>query len=383
MSDLIRNSLAIKPVKPKPEISAASASVAIRWFVLIASAGLVLLCAGADTARAATAPSTGYSRLIDWIEAETAKKPLMALGELEVAFSKEAHQSNLDYIQNNPNLIAAIKSQLKSSELSWELIESKRRMLAVPERRSVYADLFETYCREVIDYLTGATGLQNPYNSIFTLDSDEVNIPDLTSEAGITALLVHNLAEEFVYTYAFHGSDQGSIAIEMNQMLYVGELGSYTSTLITHADGSFGFEPNRMTVWQNTAENPYSVLMVPAEETFHILLRAATEQAITSDLGGRKTHQEMNQIVEEWVAVEEAMAGGLVNHLLPAFLEQNVVGFQSIWIEDDLMEKSQMSRYRYLKRGIQVVKQLGITQALIIYQDNPNEFRNLVEPITR
>ena len=35
--------------------------------------------------------------------------------------------------------------------LPRQLIESKRRLLAVPEQRTAYADLFEAYCREVID----------------------------------------------------------------------------------------------------------------------------------------------------------------------------------------------------------------------------------------
>ena len=97
-------------------------------------------------------------------------------------------------------------------------------------------------------------------------------------------LLVHNLAEEYVYTYAFRGAGQTTIAIELNQKMFTGELGSYTSTLVSLDDGSIDFVPSRMTVWQNAASNPYSVLMVPVEETLHILLRSATEQAICSEL---------------------------------------------------------------------------------------------------
>lgn len=365
------------PAVKQSEISATIRTKAgwPRWLAIILVIPLMMV--GIGTVRAAPQPSSGYSGLVDWIAAEPSENPLRALGDLETAFSNQAHQSNLDYIQQNPDLIATIKSELKSTELSWELVESKRRMLAVPERRSAYAELFETYCREIIDYLMVATGLQNPFEAIFTLDPNTV--PDMTAESGVSALLVHNLAEEFVYTYAFHGSDQGSIAVELNQTLFVGELGSYTSTLITREDGSIAFEPQRMTVWQNSAANPYSVLMVPAEETFHILLRAATEQAIQSDFGNRQNHRDITQIVEEWVAVEEAIAGGLVYQLLPAFLEQHVVGFQTVWIETDLVEKDRMTRYRYLKRGIQVVKQLGVAGAMTLYQGNPNQFRALLK----
>ena len=40
--------------------------------------------------------------------------------------------------------------------------------------------------------------------------------------------------------------------------------------------------------------------------------------------------------------------------------------------------KQQMERYRYLRKGIQVVKQLGISRALTLYQGDPNEFRSMI-----
>jgi hypothetical protein len=58
--------------------------------------------------------------------------------------------------------------------------------------------------------------------------------------------------------------------------------------------------------------------------------------------------------VEEWVAVEEAIVGGLVHHLLPVFLEQHLDAFQFEWIEDDLsMKKNDMAPARVTsERGI-------------------------------
>lgn len=338
---------------------------------------MAMLTAGSLSAHAVKSVSAGYPKLIEWMLAETTDDPLMAVSDLEIGFSTKAHQSNLEYFQNNPELIHSIKSQLDTTELSWELVENRRRLLAVPEQRAHYAALFEAYCREVIDYVTVTTGLQNPYGSIFTLAGDIV--PDLSSESGITALLVHNLAEESIYTYAFQGGGAESVAVQLNQTQFTGELGSYTSHLIAREDGSLEFVPSQLTIWQNSAANPYSVLMVPVEETLHIVLRSATEQAIRADLDNpKKSEADPVGVVEEWVAVEEAMAGGLVNELLPGYLEQHVNGFQMVWIEDDLSLKQQMNRYRYLEKGIQVVKQLGVSKSLILYQDDPNEFRSLM-----
>ena len=74
------------------------------------------------------------------------------------------------------------------------------------------------------------------------------------------------------------------------------------------------------------------------------------------------------------------MAGGLVNELLPGFLAQHVEGFKREWIEDDLNLKQQMDRYRYLEKGIQVVRQLGVSKSLVLYQDNPGRFKFLMNP---
>ena len=362
------------------EKSAASHPIAgwIQLLGLIAAIPLLMINIG--LAGAATQPSVGYSRLIDWMTAEISENPLMALGGPETGFSNDAHRTNLEYFQNHPDLIHTIKAQLESTDLSWELIESKQRLLAVPERRAAYADIFEAYCRDVIDFVIATTGGQNPYNTIVTL-AEDITL-DLSTESGITVLLVHNLAEEYAYTYAFRGAGQKTIAIELNQKMFTGELGSYTSTLVSLDDGSIDFVPSRMTVWQNAASNPYSVLMVPVEETLHILLRSATEQAICSELAEDNGESpDINGIIEEWVAVEEAVAGGLVNQLLPDFLEQRLTGFKTSWIEDDLIEKKKMNRYRYLRSGIQAVTQLGVAETLDLYQYNPHKFRTLLQPI--
>ena len=89
------------------------------------------------------------------------------------------------------------------------------------------------------------------------------------------------------------------------------------------------FKRKNYTIWQNSAENPYTALMAPVEETFHIALRDYTERAILEKLQTRSTHgiAEVNRIVDEWIAVEEAIAGGLVYGLLPEFLSKKFTEF--------------------------------------------------------
>ena len=103
---------------------------------------IAILNAGALQTHAATSSFADFTKLIDWMREGTSEVPLMAVGDLEEVFSNEAHQSNLEYIHHHPELIRSIRSQLDSAELSWELTDTRRRLLAVPEKRTAYAALF-------------------------------------------------------------------------------------------------------------------------------------------------------------------------------------------------------------------------------------------------
>ena len=68
----------------------------------------------------------------------------------------------------------------------------------------------------------------------------------------------------------------------------------------------------------------------------------------------------------------------MVYGLLPEFLYNAITEFQSTWIESDLATKSTMKRYRYLKKGIQVVEDLGVKKSIHLYRENPHAFRDLL-----
>ena len=325
-------------------------------------------------------PSLDYSRLLEFIEKANVENPLYAFDNFEKELNTDVHQLNLDYLMDNPDLLAKIRLALNTEELHWKLEGSKRRLLFVPETREEYASLFKSYCTEVIDYVLAKTQLQNPFSGITNLTSE---IPEVSEKNdGITAFLVHNLAEEFVYTYGFYNHQKKKVVIELDQKSFIGEVGSYTSSVYQNEDGEFVFTKNRYTIWQNNAKNPYTALMVPVEETLHITLRNYTENAIrdklmTGDESGYNT-AEIGRIVEEWIAVEEAITGGLVYGLLPEFLTNSITSFQPDWIESDLTTKSTMKRYKYLKKGIQVVKGLGIKKSIHLYREDPQAFRDLL-----
>jgi hypothetical protein len=321
-----------------------------------------------------------YSRLLEFIETANIESPLFAFDAFEKELDAAVHRSNLEYLKDHPDLLYKIRHELNTEELQWKLENFKRRLLFVPETREEYASLFKSYCTDVIDYVLAKTQLQNPFAGITNLTSE---IPQVSgTDEGITAFLVHNLAEEFVYTYGFYNRQQKKVVIELDQKSFIGEVGSYSSILSQTGDGTFVFAKNKYTIWQNNAKNPYTALMVPVEETLHITLRDYTEAAIREKIMSqpasmRKT-AEVSRIVEEWIAVEEAITGGLVYGLLPEFLSNSITTFQPDWIASDLTAKSAMKRYRYLKKGIQVVEKLGVQESIHIYREDPQAFRDLL-----
>ena len=243
--------------------------------LLILSKILFLVSTSMSLALNEPAPTNDYSRLLEFIETTNIENPLYPFDAFENELDSTVHQLNLSYLKDHPDLLDKIRLELNTEELQWKLENFKRRLVFVPETREEYASLFKSYCTDVIDYVLMKTQLQNPFSGITNLNSDIPAVPEINE--GITAFLVHNLAKEFVYTYGFYSPHQKKVIIELGQKSFIGEVGSYTSSMSQTDDGTFVFAKNKYTIWQNNAKNPYTALMVPVEETLHITLRDYTD----------------------------------------------------------------------------------------------------------
>ena len=161
----------------------------------------------------------------------------------------------------------------------------------------------------------------------------------------------------------------------------MGEVAAYSTALSIHPDGSVEFIDSNYTIWQNSAQNPYTALMVPAEETLHILFRKYTERAIRQTLAIRdvRSKKAVQKVVNEWIAIEEAIVGGVVRVLLPRILEAYLGDLLLSWIERDFGMKAGLTQYRYLERGISVVEQIGYQGAIKLYSKDPSAFSDLLK----
>jgi hypothetical protein len=145
-------------------------------------------------------------------------------------------------------------------------------------------------------------------------------------------------------------------------------------------NGTIEFLKEKYTIWQNSATNPYTALMAPAEETLHITLRGYTENAIKKavEQSHQRSLKSMEKMVERWMAVEEAIVGGIVYWLLPRILEEHIKDLPRSFIEMDIVAKSQFEKYRHLEKGITIIEEIGYREAIRMYSKDPATFRDLL-----
>jgi hypothetical protein len=319
-----------------------------------------------------------YSRLLELIQLDDQQEPLFVFNDFEEEFDEASHRATRQYFKENPSLIQRIKDKLQGGKLRWKLKKLKHRLLFVPENRTEYATLYKDYCLNVIHAILDKTGFDNPYDSIQILKRSKPVRHE--KNEGVTVYIVHNLAKEYVGTYVFSNQTDKKVKSELKGKLYSGDVGAYTSTFVMDENGDIEFVKDKYSIWQNSATNPYTALMVPAEETLHITLREYTESAIEraveqSHDRGSKT---VEKIVEDWMAVEEAIVGGIVYRLLPSILEECIEDLSLSSIEMDLIAKSQFEKYRHLEKGITIVEEIGYREAIRMYSKDPVAFRDLL-----
>ena len=329
---------------------------------------------------AGTLPETAsnYSRLVKFIRLEDKVNPVYVFNDFEETIDKASIKDTKQYFSDRKDLIGKIKRDLGGGSLRWRLDNFKQRLVFVPETRDEYAALYKNYCIDVIDLILNETMLDNPYTQIKTLQQED---PDIPENPGITVFLVHNLAREYYGTYSFFNENsKKEVKISLRGTDFIGEIGSYSSMLEIKKDGTIEFVRNNYTIWQNSAQLPYNVLIVPIEETLHIALRPHTERAIRNELKGSaalKTN-DVEQIVEQWVAVEEALVGGLVNVFFPKIVSRYFDHFPSVEIERGLESKLRIKKYRHLLEGIRMVENTGYQAAVDIYTRNPHKIKEML-----
>jgi len=322
-----------------------------------------------------------FEHLLDFIRMEERQDPLVEFTQTREGLDAALSLENRRFISQNEGLLEEIRTELNGNALNWKLRQATTRLMVVPEAHPDYAALFERYCYAVIAYVLQETRLPNPYQAITTLDGPPVD-PIRSVDDGITAYLVHNIADVYSEEYEFFAAidSDRSIRITLDNRTYRGEIGSYSSFLVVDEDRQYRFEHNPYTLWRNSAEDPLNVLIAPVEETLHIALRDATEGAIKTRLTDQppSTRADMEAVVEEWLAIEEAAVGGLVSALLPEILDRILDGDSTADVMRTLAERQTFDKYRYIDQGIEVVKTIGIQSTIAVYLEQTDHFKAML-----
>ena len=207
----------------------------------VISAGLLIGAAPVWATSSDVSP-VDYSRLMYFLKGDHLEAPLLLLSDSEGEFDRHLNRENLAYLNQNRELLEQIQSRLEAETLNWKLSGSSKRLLVVPERRQEYARLFEGYCRSAIGYALDRTQLANPYLQIETLDGP-VALESETPGRGVTAYLVHNIADEYVEEYLFFKPEESGtkIKIKLSNRVFTGKIGSYTSRLTFGEDSQVEF----------------------------------------------------------------------------------------------------------------------------------------------
>lgn len=354
--------------------------------VLLIPALCLSLIVGATTGHTSSSDTEAldFSQLLDYIEMEDLQDPLELFEDHKGDFDKELNQENIAYLNDQKDLLKQIKGRLKARNLKWRLAGSSKRILFVPEKRPEYARLFESYCRQATTYVLDRLQVPSPYAEIATLEKP-VHEPKDSADHRISAYLVHNLADEYVEEYIFYSADddETKIKIRLSNRVFHGKIGSYTSNLKILDKNRFEFVREPYTIWQNSSKNPLNVFIAPIEETLHIVLRGSTEEAIRHNLETIKPTNiyQVQQVVDDWMAVEEAIVGGLISKLMPDIFRNFFNKTSEEKIGQAMADRDVHEQYRYLSKGIQVVDDMGLDAAVSLYRENPQQFKSLVTEI--
>lgn len=347
----------------------------ILWWCCVPSAGAAFnQTAGPET----------YADLLAHLDSRRLEAPLLLLADQADTFDPRHHQENVGRLNQDQALLQQIRDRLKGDNLRWKLAGASRRLLAVPEQRPSFAALFERYCRQAVDHTLARTQLPDPYRTITTLDRPVALGSENDASGGVSAYLVHKLADEYEEEFHFFNpeTEGDALKITLRRRVFSGKIGSYTSRVTLGEDGRYQWLHEPYTLWQNNAQEPLNVLVAPVEETLHILLRPTTVQAIETRLALQPPQSpgDLQHVVDEWMAVEEAVVGGLVARLMPEIFERLLAMPLDGALTRSLANRAAHAQYRYLQAGIRVVARLGLLPTVALYQAQPLGFKGLLSP---
>ena len=278
-------------------------------------------------------------------------------------------------LSQRKDLFSLLKKKIgfeKRVRLSVEDIQV--RLMFVPQLKEGPAVAYHRYCVGVTDYLFEMTQTENFYAAI---TSPTESYPTL-SETGISAFLVHRLAKDYQAVCRFTAESGASVKYKATGTIFSNHLGAVDLEIELLAEDQFCLKRKPFTIWQNNSNGFSTLMAVPVEETLHYYLGAATDRQINEIMQQTppKSLAAARHLAEEWMAVEESVVGGLTDLVLSRYCARYRMTLPVPVGEEMQSATASLPQYRYRNRGIQLVQDLGVHEAMAMYLDSPASFRD-------
>ncbi len=344
-----------------------------RQFFNQAAVGMIAISIPLSTDRSASPLNKNLNDICSLPSLPLADEPLLALSGYQRGEGKDFKQRVLTDLSENPGLVGRIEAELGSFRQIKVVVEqAEYRQLYVPELRRKYRRAYEWYCTSVIDYLSVRMACPNFYGQILSpLDS----FPTF-QEGQNTALLVHQLGWEYRLQCCFSADSGTSKRYLFTGANFSEKLGGVEVVIENSREEEFTIQRNKVTIWQNSSRNLYSLYLLPLEETLHYQLGAYTDARISAALSQERstTVGRARRLAQEWMAVEEALVGGLADLLLKEYLFRYDMPIPRKERRYLLDTQKRLPRYKYRAAGIRLASHLGFQRTLDLYKADPKVF---------
>jgi hypothetical protein len=300
--------------------------------------------------------------------------PLLVFRDFVADPDVEVEQHIRLQLSQRKDLLAALKQRIgfeKQVRLSVE--ETQVRLMFVPQLQDGAAAAYHRYCLSVTDFLFEMGRKENIYAAI---TSPAKSYPPL-SDTGISAFLVHRLAKDYQAVCRFTAESGRSVKYKAAGTIFSNNMGAVDLEIEMLAPEQFGLTRRPFTIWQNNSNGIATLMAVPVEETLHYCLGEATDRQIEDTMrqDPPKSLAAARLLAEEWMAIEESVVGGLVEHVLERYCAKYQMDLPVSVGEEMSSANSSLDQYRYRERGIRFVHHLGFRKALAMYMENPAGFR--------
>ena len=146
--------------------------------------------------------------------------------------------------------------------------------------------------------------------------------PEIPQE-GTSVFLVHQLAKSYVARCKFSNEQGRAVTYKLSGARFSSHLGAVDLSIESPVEGQYRLTRKHYTIWQNHTANLYTLLSIPVEETLHYAMGPFTDEMIGRDLQSESLTRvhEVQTVAKNWMAIEEALVGGLVYGILREYLE--------------------------------------------------------------